>query len=58
LGIRERIALLGGTSSIGPEPGKGWRVQVTLPIQQHAAGSRAKIGDVGTMERGHAASIV
>ncbi|HEY7093462.1 MAG TPA: sensor histidine kinase [Ktedonobacterales bacterium] len=59
LGIRERVALLGGTTSIGPEPGKGWRVQVTLPIQRDAAGpeSEAKIGDSGTMERGHAASI-
>ena len=60
LGICERVALLGGTSSMGPEPGKGWRVQVTLPIQRNAPDpeSRAKTGDVGTMERGHATSVV
>jgi len=58
LGIRERVALLGGTSSMGPEPGKGWRVQVTLPIQQGAPVSDAKTGDAGTMERGHAASAI
>lgn len=60
LGIRERVALLGGTSSIGPEPGKGWRVQVTLPIQRNAPDpeSEAKIGDAGTMERGHATSAI
>jgi signal transduction histidine kinase len=58
LGIRERIALLGGTSSMGPEPGKGWRVQVTLPLQRYASGPEngAETGDTRTMERGHAAS--
>ena len=60
LGIRERIALLGGTSSIGPEPGKGWRVQVTLPLRQNAPEpeSDAKMGDAGTVEHGHAASAI
>jgi signal transduction histidine kinase len=60
LGIRERIALLGGTSSMGPEPGKGWRVQVTLPLQRNAPDPEddAKTGDAGTMEHGHAASAV
>jgi signal transduction histidine kinase len=59
LGIRERVALLGGTSSMGPEPGKGWRVQVTLPLQRTAPGpeSEAKPGDAGTVERGHATSL-
>jgi signal transduction histidine kinase len=58
LGMRERITLLGGTSSMGPEPGKGWRVQVTLPLQRNAPQSGANTGDSGTMERGHAASAV
>jgi signal transduction histidine kinase len=58
LGIRERIALLGGTSTVGPEPGKGWRVQVTLPIKQNAREGDAKTSDSGTMERGHATSAV
>jgi signal transduction histidine kinase len=57
LGIRERVALLGGISSMGPEPGKGWRVQVTLPLQRHALEGEAKARDAGTVERGHAASI-
>ncbi|HEY7020182.1 MAG TPA: sensor histidine kinase [Ktedonobacterales bacterium] len=60
LGIRERIALLGGKSSMGPEQGKGWRVQVTLPIQQHAPDpeSAVKTGDAGMVERGHATSAI
>ena len=48
LGIRERIALLGGTSSIGPEPGEGWRVEVTLPLGRNAPESGAKLA---TQER-------
>ena len=31
-GIRERIALVGGVVTAGPEPGGGWRVEATLPI--------------------------
>jgi hypothetical protein len=60
LGIRERVALLGGTSSMGPEPGKGWRVQVTLPIQQNALDpeDEATSDDAGIMERGHATSAI
>jgi len=52
LGIRERLALLGGTSSIGPEPGKGWRVQVTLPIARDQNTGHA------AMEQGHATSAI
>jgi signal transduction histidine kinase len=60
LGIRERIALLGGTSAMGPEPGKGWRVQVTLPLQRKASGLENGVvaGDTRTMERDHAASAL
>ena len=31
-GIRERIALVGGRVTAGPEPGGGWRVEATLPV--------------------------
>jgi signal transduction histidine kinase len=58
LGIRERVALLGGATSMGPEPGKGWRVRVTLPLWRNEPKpeDEAKTGS-GTMERGHANSV-
>lgn len=31
IGMRERIALLGGTVEVGPEPERGWRVEVRAP---------------------------
>lgn len=31
-GMRERVALLGGTVQAGPEPGRGWRVAVLFPL--------------------------
>ena len=31
-GIRERIALVGGSVTAGAEPGGGWRVEATLPL--------------------------
>jgi signal transduction histidine kinase len=31
-GIRERIALVGGSVAAGPEQGAGWRVEVTMPV--------------------------
>ncbi len=34
LGMRERVAPLGGTLRAGPEPGHGWRVEVVLPLAQ------------------------
>jgi signal transduction histidine kinase len=34
LGLRERVALLGGTTSAGPEPERGWRVAMVIPIKQ------------------------
>jgi signal transduction histidine kinase len=32
LGMRERIELFSGTASAGPEPGRGWRVLVVVPL--------------------------
>lgn len=33
-GMRERVALLGGTVRAGPEPEHGWRVAVLIPLEQ------------------------
>jgi signal transduction histidine kinase len=32
LGMRERVALLGGTVIAGPGPAQGWRVEVVIPL--------------------------
>jgi signal transduction histidine kinase len=32
VGIRERVALLGGESEIGPRPVGGFRVRVRIPL--------------------------
>ncbi|MFC4120225.1 sensor histidine kinase [Nonomuraea zeae] len=37
VGMRERAALLGGTIETGPQPGGGFEVRVTLPLQERAA---------------------
>lgn len=44
LGMRERIALLGGTVQAGPDPEHGWRVEVSLPIASTAAEEPAESG--------------
>jgi signal transduction histidine kinase len=44
LGMRERIALLGGTVQAGPDPEHGWRVEVSLPIARTAAEEPAESG--------------
>jgi signal transduction histidine kinase len=33
VGMRERIEVLGGTLDAGPQPGAGWSVRATLPLQ-------------------------
>jgi signal transduction histidine kinase len=57
LGIRERIALLGGSASAQREPDKGWRVQVTLPLRRDHMGAPAEAAtdDTATMEHAHGA---
>jgi signal transduction histidine kinase len=36
VGMRERLALLGGTLTAGPAAGQGWRVEAVIPLPQHA----------------------
>jgi signal transduction histidine kinase len=33
-GIQQRVEILGGTSEIGPTPGGGFRVHVTIPLEE------------------------
>ncbi|WP_329572242.1 sensor histidine kinase [Kitasatospora sp. NBC_01266] len=33
VGMRERVEALGGTLNAGPQPGAGWSVRATLPLQ-------------------------
>ena len=30
--MRERVALVGGTLTVGPQPGRGWVVSAALPL--------------------------
>ncbi|MFG2428158.1 sensor histidine kinase [Streptomyces sp. NPDC048590] len=43
LGMRERVALLGGTMRAGPEPGENgvriWRVRAELPVEERTQGA-------------------
>jgi signal transduction histidine kinase len=32
IGLRERIAIYGGSLEVGPRPGGGWRVRATIPL--------------------------
>ena len=48
-GMRERVALLGGTLRTGPEPEHGWRVEVVLPLKlrRQAEGSAMEAHEIG-----------
>ena len=37
IGLRERIAIYGGSLEVGPRPGGGWRVRATIPLEPAAA---------------------
>ncbi|HEX8034743.1 MAG TPA: sensor histidine kinase [Ktedonobacterales bacterium] len=39
VGMRERIALLGGTAKCGPDTGRGWRVDVRVPLPDETGGA-------------------
>jgi signal transduction histidine kinase len=32
VGMRERVAMHGGTFDAGPVPGRGWRVSASIPV--------------------------
>jgi signal transduction histidine kinase len=48
-GMRERVAILGGTLRAGPKPQHGWRVEVVLPLTKRAQikGSFTKTQETG-----------
>ena len=37
VGMRERIAAMGGDIDVGPRVGGGWQVRFSIPVEQHAA---------------------
>jgi signal transduction histidine kinase len=41
-GMRERVELVDGRLSAGPEPGHGWRVEVVLPLTPWGAGESSE----------------
>ena len=45
-GMRERLALLDGVANAGPVPGRGWRVEVTLPLRQQPVAPRQPVSVV------------
>ena len=51
-GMRERVALLGGRLSAGPDPGHGWRVEVVLPCEQRGQAKGIAPSARGRQEEG------
>jgi hypothetical protein len=49
--MRERLALLDGRLSAGPQPGQGWRVEVLLPLTQLGQAEGGAIGVRETREK-------
>jgi signal transduction histidine kinase len=45
IGLRERIAIYGGSLDVGPRPGGGWRVRATIPLEE--AGEPAPVSFQG-----------
>ncbi len=43
LGMRERMMLLGGKWTVDSEPGKGTRIEITIPVMQNAPASSASM---------------
>jgi signal transduction histidine kinase len=50
LGMRERIALLGGVVEAGPDPEHGWRVEVSLPIPRAVAEEPTESGGAASYQ--------
>lgn len=46
VGMRERVALLGGSFSSGPDDELGWSVRARLPLSSRELGSTAELGKV------------
>jgi signal transduction histidine kinase len=51
LGMRERVALLDGRLSAGPEPRGGWRVEVVLPLKNSGQAEGIATGERETREK-------
>ena len=50
-GMRERVALLDGRLSSGPQPGHGWRVEVVLPLTPRGPAEGSATGVHATREQ-------
>jgi signal transduction histidine kinase len=50
-GMRERVVLLDGRLSAGPEPGHGWRVEVVLPLKMRGQAEDSALGTHATREQ-------
>ena len=50
-GMRERVALLDGRLSAGPQPGQGWRVDVVLPLTPRGQAEDSEMSARETREK-------